>query len=102
MTEFEAALDVFVEGANRLLDGGINKTSHLPKKITTEDGRKFVRLVVSEGPNQEARSAWGFIDKTNGNVLKAASWKAPAKNFARGNIYDKSNGLARFCWTGVR
>lgn len=33
-----------------------------------------------------------FIDRTNGAVLKSASWKAPAKH-ARGNIFDESNGL---------
>ena len=27
-----------------------------------------------------------FVDNTNGNVLKAASWNAPAKH-ARGNIF---------------
>lgn len=33
-----------------------------------------------------------FVDITNGDVLKAASWKAPAKH-ARGNIYDDAYGL---------
>lgn len=33
-----------------------------------------------------------FVDRTNGDVLKAASWKAPAKH-ARGNIFDKNTGL---------
>ena len=37
-------------------------------------------------------SAYCFVDRTNGDVLKAASWKAPAKH-ARGNIFDDSNGL---------
>jgi hypothetical protein len=31
---------------------------------------------------------------TNGDVLKPASWKAPAKG-ARGNIFDEHNGLNR-------
>jgi hypothetical protein len=38
---------------------------------------------------------WGihcFIDLDNGDVLKAASSKAPAKH-ARGNILDEHNGL---------
>jgi hypothetical protein len=38
------------------------------------------------------RSAWAFVDKTTGDVLKAASWKKPAKH-ARGNIFDEWNGL---------
>ena len=35
------------------------------------------------------RSAWAFIDSTNGDVLKPASWKAPAKH-ARGNIFAEN------------
>jgi hypothetical protein len=28
-----------------------------------------------------------FVDKSNGDILRAATWKAPAK-IARGNIYQ--------------
>lgn len=38
------------------------------------------------------RSAHTFVDTTNGDVLKPASWKTPAKH-ARGNILDEHNGL---------
>jgi hypothetical protein len=38
------------------------------------------------------RSVYCFVDKTNGNILKSASWKAPAKH-ARGNIFSENNGL---------
>lgn len=105
MTNFEIALASFVAGANAKLDAGVNKTvpaEHFIKKITIEEGSKYIRLVCSEGPQNGAACAWGFICKTTGNVLKAASWKTPAKNFARGNIFDAHNGLGRFCWTGVR
>ncbi len=47
-------------------------------------------------PNEQEflrNSAWAFVDRTNGDVLKPASWRAPAKH-ARGNIFDESNGLA--------
>lgn len=37
-------------------------------------------------------SVKAFVDKQSGDVLKPASWKAPAKH-ARGNIFDKWNGL---------
>jgi hypothetical protein len=37
-------------------------------------------------------SAWAFIDRTNGDVLKVASYRAPAKG-VRGNIFDESNGM---------
>ncbi len=37
-------------------------------------------------------SAWAFLNTENGDVLKPASFKAPAKH-ARGNIYDAHGGM---------
>jgi hypothetical protein len=34
-----------------------------------------------------------------GDILMAASWKAPAKNFARGNIIE--GNMSRIQWTGA-
>jgi hypothetical protein len=48
--------------------------------------KKRVRIVRDS-------SAHCFVDMATGDVLKAASWAAPAKH-ARGNIYDADNGLS--------
>lgn len=47
-------------------------------------GPKYIRVVISD--SMEHRSVYCFIDRFGGHILKAAGWKAPAKNFARGNI----------------
>lgn len=53
------------------------------------DGKRYIKIVhIVEG----SRSAWAFIDKETGDVLKPASWRAPAKH-ARGNIFDEWNGM---------
>jgi hypothetical protein len=41
-----------------------------------------------------SRRAWGFVDVTNGDILKPESFKKPAKH-ARGNIFDDSRGLSK-------
>jgi hypothetical protein len=73
------------------------KAGHTTKKteLTVEIGNKFIRL-------WDGTSCWGFISRVDGDLkgspikkgdlLKAASWKAPAKH-ARGNITD---GTARY------
>jgi hypothetical protein len=64
---------------------------HFPTlgKATFEamEGGRYIRIVKRE---VSSRSAHLFIDKTNGDILKAAGWNAPAKH-ARGNIFDRAS-----------
>jgi hypothetical protein len=61
-------------------------------------GRKYLRLVSYNGTQN---MVYCFIDRTNGNILKAATWKAPAKG-ARGNIYKpQSYEVARSSKSGL-
>ena len=60
-----------------------------------EFGRKFARVFVErEGGS---RSAYCFVDRANGDILKTAGWKGPAKG-ARGNIFaaDPLAGVGRY------
>ena len=69
------------------------------KELIVEVGQKYIRLWVGT-------SCWGFISRVDGDLkgspikkgdlLKAATWKAPAKH-ARGNIID---GTARYSTYG--
>ena len=66
--------------------------------IEFEEGSKYVKVVsVSWG----SRSVHSFVEKATGNIWKAASWKAPAKNFVRGNVFDAASYTNRLSWTGV-
>jgi hypothetical protein len=56
-------------------------------------GPKYIRIVSKDGFGHERHpydysygSAFCFIDRATGDVLKTASWKSPAKG-VRGNIY---------------
>jgi hypothetical protein len=46
--------------------------------------QKYARIVTVR--HGDILSAYGFVDLANGDILKAAGWKVPAKH-ARGNIF---------------
>ncbi len=61
---------------------------HFPNQIESlgfKAGRRYIRIF-------RGNSVHAFVDMTNGDVLKPASYKAPARH-ARGNIFDDNNGL---------
>jgi len=79
--------------------------------VTFEHGSKFSRIVKDDG----SRSTIGFIALVDGvfpkskkpyaagTLLKAAGWKAPALNFARGSIFHAPLADQEcICWTGIR
>ena len=57
--------------------------------IELETGRKYFKLVAVH-PGQ--RSVHSFVDRVTGDVLKAASWRGPAKG-ARYNLVTGLDGL---------
>lgn len=66
--------------------------------VRLDVGNKFIKVVTSG-------SVHSFIVKEDGakfkrgDILKAASWSAPAKNFARGNVLTSDFTNVR--WTGA-
>ena len=67
--------------------------------IEFEAGSKYVKVVSISGGG--SRSVHCFVEKANGNILRAASWKSPARNFVRGNVFDQASYINRVRWTGV-
>ena len=66
--------------------------------ITYKVGSKYIKVVTNS-------TVWGFVVNTDndkkfkrGDILKAAGYAAPARNFARGNIID---GGYTVRWTGA-
>jgi hypothetical protein len=73
-------------------------TKQFIASVRTEEGSKYIKVITGT-------SVHSFIVKESiskfkkGDILKAASWRAPAKNFARGNILDGNFGV--ISWTGA-
>lgn len=67
-------------------------------ELEAEHRTRYIRIVAVEYSRSTGEritsSAWAFIDKSNGDVLKADSATRPAKG-ARGNIFDEHNGMHR-------
>ena len=84
-SKFETALAAYVVAITAAMDAywERNGFSHSKPEIKVMVGRRYVRVVKID--NQ--RSVHSFVDITNGDILMAASWKAPAKH-ARGNVYE--------------
>lgn len=76
------------------------------KVILSEGGKKYARILKQEmeedgNERPNGRTLIGFLDLTNGDILKAASWKAPAKH-PRGNIFSQANGREAYQQGHVR
>lgn len=90
----------WLAGANKVLaDNRAANCPNLPKEsLIPSEGERYIKVSrISESVDAQTgkpivNSAYGFIDRTNGDVLMAASWRAPAKH-ARGNIFAPDNGL---------
>ena len=71
--------------------------------LTVTEGSRYYKI-VSE--TRGSKSVQGFVVKAGdkkfleGDLLKAAGWAAPARNFARGNVLD-GTGLNNARWTGI-
>jgi len=80
-----------------LTDINKNMIEEFNNGLSFQEGRKYIKVISS-------RSVWGFIVATDndkkfkrGDILKAAGWAAPARNAARGNIFDEEYDVQ---WTG--
>jgi hypothetical protein len=67
-------------------------------------GQKYIRVVTSNGSQ---RSVHSFIVNTYednkfqfGDILKAAGWATPARNFRRGNVFE-TESYQKVSWTGA-
>ena len=109
MSEFHLALDEYAEYLFQdFVKWRARRNANAPTKydysIEFMEGRKFLRVVHVDIAG-EHRSCHSFIvleadDKFKfGDILKAAGWSAPAKNFARGNVMTGDWKNVR--WTGA-
>ena len=109
MIEFNKRLQVWLEGAQKIVDDYYRASfpnlffgeEYLELKATA--GRRYVKIEthcprITSG---NRHMVFAFIDMTNGDVLKAATWRKPAKT-ARGNIFNTDDGLTCVSPFGIK
>ena len=64
-----------------------------PPHVSADIGRKYARVVKNDQLNG-SRSVHTFVHLDNGDIYKSGSWKAPAPNGVRGNIFDTDLGAS--------
>ena len=95
--DFDKAFKMFMKGAQKKVDDNFRQSFPNLKadKLTFKKGGRYMK-VISTHQSGSGSSVWAFIDMkqgpTYGDILKPASYKAPAKH-ARGNLFDGSWGL---------
>lgn len=104
---FDAIAQDFASWRSRGEYGGPNDYSEFLNNLDIEEGRKYLKVTSKQGSQT---MVWGFIVKEDeepkagkwnfkaGDILKAASWSAPARNKPRGNILQGDFSWVR--WTG--
>lgn len=88
--DFDAALSDFLMSIRELIHAHYNKNfpSLIPPAISVDpNGKKYVRIVRADTSHV---SVYCFVERATGDILKADGWKRPAKNAARGSIYENA------------
>ena len=95
MSNVEVKFVEFFAGVEAIVNDHMNANfANLPKPVMKyTQGKKYYKVIRDT-------SVFCFVNKENGDVLKAASWAAPAKH-ARGNLFDATNGLGTITPNGA-
>lgn len=100
MMLFGDAVESYLNRINAVMAENDKRFESLPyySKVVAEMGKKYIRLARynfdKETGERSGGSCYGFIvavENDNkfdlGDILKANSWKAPARNFVRGRVF---------------
>lgn len=88
--EIENRVDVYAETLQEAIakDWKRSGFTHANRpEVEVRKGRKYAKVFAGS-------SIHTFVNLTNGDILKAASYKAPAPNGVRGSVLDQDYGMS--------
>jgi hypothetical protein len=98
MKNLEILLEIIKEDYKCFMPDNDMMRDEFESTLRFEEGRKYIKVITN-------KSVWGFIVNVEndkqfkyGDILKAATWKTPTRNQARGNVVDEDFAWVR--WTG--
>lgn len=94
--DIDKAVNMLVKGVQKKINDDFkrNYKNLKPHVLQIKKGGRYIKIISVRGNG--GKSVHTFVDAkqgpTFGDILKPASWKAPAKH-ARGNVFDGSWGV---------
>jgi hypothetical protein len=104
--ELELYLDAVCNAFNTRYTGNADKewieesNNNFKERLTYTIGKTYAKVISN-------RAAHSFVVLEDGpkfkkgDILKAASWASPAKNFACANVYNVASYFESISWTGA-
>ena len=88
---FDYRLNKFLEKVQEKIK--TRDTEYSRHSVDFTIGKRYIRVIdVTNSDSIKRESVFCFVDVTNGNVLKANSWKAPETKNPRSNINNEDFG----------
>lgn len=91
--DFEIAFNNFLKACQNVID--LHYQDHPSSPIlSVTKGRKYLRIIKKDYPDHTGGSVYGFVDISNGLVMRPNGWKTP-KPGSCGNIYNDDHGASQ-------
>jgi len=78
----------FVAAAQEVVDAHYSDSTNTNPVLTIKNGRKYAKIIATA---YQQSHVFCFVNRENGDVLKAESFKKPARH-ARGSIFADDHG----------
>lgn len=83
----DGAMNRFVDWLNNMLREAYEDHPSMNPVMVLEPGPKNIRVVKKDNPNNDHGSAYCFVEKATGKIMKPAGYKSPEpKRYERGNV----------------